>query len=618
MLSLVGVEADPVRDPRHIVLARLLEVAWEKGEDLELEDLITQLVDPPFKKVGVFPLDTFFGPDDRMKLARSLNGVLASPSFEPWRQGPTLDLKGMTQKSEGRVPVSLFYLAHLSDSERMFFTSLLLERVLAWSRTLPGSSNLRALIYFDEVAGYLPPHPADPPSKKPLLTLMKQARAVGVGAMLATQNPVDIDYKAVSNAGTWMIGRLQTPQDRERVMDGLMAATGGVDRSTLDGYFGQLKPRVFLMKQANEDVPQLYHTRWAMAYLRGPLTRAELEKLPQTRAQRASSEPTSRACSAPPEGGSPRVPPVPQGYHCLFLDPNAVFSARLEGFFEDAAEPRRPDGKLFYRPALHAEVQLRFDERAGGFNLDEHHHRLFFPLDKGLPARSRRLLVDNTELLKEPHPEGLFAPLPDFLDEEHELKAARKEMVEELYRNVTRGQWLNPKLKLYGREGESREEFEARCRGLVDDEVDARVAKLRDRYDGKVKRLEAKIARQHQTIERLSQEATGRKAENLLSVGKMVMSLFTKRRPPSVTAAVGRFRRAGGAELRVEHAEEKLAGLQQEVLELQQELEDEVVAIEEKELKALEATEEREVRLDKNDIRVVNFGILWIPVSRRI
>jgi hypothetical protein len=236
LLSLVGVEADPVQDPEHVVLSRIVEEAWLRGEALSLATLIRRLIAPPFREVGVFPVDEFFPPDKRSRLAMRLNGVIAAPSFAPWTRGASLDLAALTRVEQGpggevaAVPLSLFYLAHLDDAERIFFAALLLERIVAWSRTLPGTGGLRALVYFDEVFGFLPPHPKDPPTKGPILTLLKQARAVGVGTVLVTQNPVDIDYKALSNAGLWLVGRLQTERDRERVMDGLLAAGGGLER----------------------------------------------------------------------------------------------------------------------------------------------------------------------------------------------------------------------------------------------------------------------------------------------------------------------------------------------------------------------------------------------------
>lgn len=616
LLSLLEIDADPVRDPRHIVLCQILDCAWEAGEDLTLESLITRLVDPPFQKVGVFPLDTFFKPDDRMKLAMAFNGVLASPTFESWMKGEDIDVQRLTSREGDRVPVSLFYLAHLSETERRFFVSLLLEKVVAWSRTLSGSAGLRALLYFDEVAGYLPPHPANPPTKKPILTLMKQARAVGVGTVLATQNPVDVDYKAISNAGTWWIGRLQTAQDRDRVLDGLLSASGGVDRDTLHNYFGQLKPRVFLLKEAGEDTPRLYHTRWAMSYLRGPVTRQELklfnfEAPSQQAAAPAASEPT------PELPGSETPPPIPEGVDVAYLCPETVFSARLDGFFEEYAEPRRSDGKIYYRPSVYAELQLRFDQKQGGFTLDEHHHRVFFPIDRGMGSHSVRLPLDQHDFSSKPEPDAVFAPLPAALDESDEFKQARKELVDGLYRNVTASQWIHAGLKLYGKDGETRDQFEERCQQAVQENIDAALAKLQDKYDKKVQRIEDQIIKKRQRLEQLEATASGRRTEQLFQAGEMILGFFTKRRR-SVSSALTKHRMASEAKMRAEHAGQELVDLENKLEELKLELLNENEQIEEKERAQLDQIEQRSIRLDKKDIRVVRFGILWVPISRRV
>ncbi|MCK6505677.1 DUF853 family protein [Myxococcota bacterium] len=308
LLGLVGRDSDPVRDPAHIVLSQVLEQAWAAGEDPDLETLILRLVDPPFEKVGVFPLDRFFSPDDRMALAMQLNGIVAAPSFQAWTRGAPLDLVALLGGPEGpppgRVPVHVFTLAHLADPQRQLFLSLLLSGLRAWSRALPGTSGLRAVLFFDEVAGYLPPHPYDPPTKEPLLTLMKQARAVGLGVLLSTQNPVDLDYKALSNAGLWFVGRLQTKQDRDRLLSGL-------GRPDLDEAVASLGRRRFLVVDAKSDQPRTFATRHAMAFLRGPLTSVEIGRLKAPAAKTAPRRPPPPR-PPPPRPSPPRPPPPPR------------------------------------------------------------------------------------------------------------------------------------------------------------------------------------------------------------------------------------------------------------------------------------------------------------------
>ncbi|NLE50434.1 MAG: ATP-binding protein, partial [Chloroflexi bacterium] len=221
LLNLIGKQVQPVKDREHVLIANIFEHAWRQGEDLTLEDVILRVQKPPFAKLGVFDVNTFFPEKDRFSLAMELNNIIAAPSFQSWLQGEPLDIQSLLYTPEGKPRVSIFYVAHLNDAERMFIVTLLLENMLAWMRTLSGTTSLRSILYFDEVFGYFPPHPYNPPSKDPLLRLLKQARAFGVGLVLATQNPGDIDYKGLSNAGTWFIGKLQTENDKNRVLAGL-------------------------------------------------------------------------------------------------------------------------------------------------------------------------------------------------------------------------------------------------------------------------------------------------------------------------------------------------------------------------------------------------------------
>ena len=285
LLGLVGVDADPVRSREHILLSLLVEHAWSAGRDLALAELIRLVQAPPVAEVGVMPLDTSFYPaKERFELAMALNSLLASPGFAAWLEGEPLDPGRLLYTPEGKPRVAIFSIAHLSDAERMFFVSLLLAQTVGWTRTLSGTGSLRALVYMDEVFGYLPPV-AEPPSKRPLLTLLKQGRAFGVGVLLATQNPVDLDYKALSNMGTWFLGRLQTQRDKDRLLDGLEGAAGGapLDRAELDRTLSALGKRVFLMHDVHEPGPTPFHTRWAMSYLAGPLTRDQIRRLADTK-----------------------------------------------------------------------------------------------------------------------------------------------------------------------------------------------------------------------------------------------------------------------------------------------------------------------------------------------
>lgn len=626
LLGLAGRATDPVRDPAHIVLAQILDQAWSRGEDPDLEHLVLKLVDPPFTKVGVLPVDRFFPPDQRMELAMALNAVLASPGFAAWTGGVPLDLPSWLPRAEengGRARVNVVTLAHLGEEQRQFFLSILLGRMLAWSRTLPGTTGLRAVLFFDEVAGFIPPHPANPATKEPLLTMMKQARAVGVGVVLATQNPVDIDYKGIANAGLWCIGRLQTRQDRDRLLKGM-------GRPDLDGAVEGLQKRQFLIQDASRPEPTVIESRHALCYLRGPFTRAETARAraglapvptpPPPPAGRASVPPAADAVSrgAAPvvdDGLLPAPPPSPGD--AWFLDPRMVFHARLGGIFERLAEPHRPDGRLVWRPAVLAELVLRFDEARAGFVEDVHEWRVWFPLHPTGPEAPRKVDLVAGDLLLAPPEGGRFAPLPPWIDEKKKLAAMEKRVVEDLIRTETRGLYSNPALKLYARAGESREAFDARCRAAVEERVDAALADRRERFQQAADRLEDQIRAAEARLAEAEGVARARQTEEVVNLGATVLSWFTGR-TRSVSTAVSKRRQAVQANHKVERHQGELARLREKAFDLERSLEAELEAVRAKEEKALQATVELPIRLQRGDIDLRRFGILWVPVTRRI
>ena len=613
LLALVGVEADPLRSPQALVLSQIVEGAWSSGQDLSLEDLVLRLVDPPFKKVGVFPLDTFYPAQQRLELAMQFNSLLASTGFAAWAGGQALDPAALAQSSSGKVPVNLFYIAHLSESERMFFVSQMLSRLLGWTRSLPGSTQLRALLYFDEVAGYMPPHPANPASKGPLLTMLKQARAVGLGVVLATQNPVDVDYKGLSNAANWWIGRLQTSQDRERVADGLTLAQAGVDRQALQQQFEALQPRHFLYK-SGASAPTTLVTRTTFSWLRGPLTKSEI---PRLQPQKAQPSPTAVVQNPEAPAGLNHAPPVPPGFAQAFLDPEAVFNVRLGGKLEPFALPRRSDGAQAWRPALWGEVALRFDEDKGGFVLDELHHYVFFPLGERLPESWLRLPLESTDVLNSPDGPGVYEPLPGGFDEAREFKAAQQAMLDDVFKRVSSSQWIQADLKLYGAGGESEQDFRDRVERAIQERVDAQVSKLHAKTDKEVASLQERLARYEGKLDNLRNESQRRQTESLWNAGAAVLGLFTGKKR-SLNTAITSVHRSGSAQDRVSQGENELAMLQQKLQDLQDQLQRQIEAIEAREGQARERVEARQVRLDRNDIKLNRFGILWIPVSRRV
>jgi Helicase HerA, central domain len=367
LLALLGINADPLTSREHILLSTILKESWSKGQDLSMENLIRFIQSPPVKKVGVMDIDSFFPVNERAKLAMSLNNLMASPSFAGWMQGQPLDIESLLYSPSGTPKISIISIAHLNDTERMFFVTILLNELVSWMRSQNGTSALRAIFYMDEIYGYFPPS-AKPPSKGPMMTLLKQARAFGLGIVLATQNPVDLDYKGLSNMGTWFLGRLQTQRDKDRVLDGLEGASlqqgAAFDRNAMDKNLSALGKRVFLLNNVNDNAPTIFQTRCAFSFLRGPLSRPEISSLMQSkktvasqpRTSASSSDqsnetpatlPTSAPNSAPKPSGPPIIPPA---IDVRYIVPNKAF---------------RPSNRLEYRPALLANASVHYVRSAG-------------------------------------------------------------------------------------------------------------------------------------------------------------------------------------------------------------------------------------------------------------
>jgi hypothetical protein len=325
MLGLIGLQAEPVKSKEHVLVSNIFEYAWSRGQNLTMEDIILQVQKPPFTKLGVLPIDDYMSEKARTKLSMDMNNIIAAPSFQSWINGEPLNIQSLLYQPDGRARVSIFYIAHLSEAERQFIITLLLENITSWMRSQSGTTSLRSILYIDEMFGYFPPYPKNPPTKEPILRLIKQARAYGLGLILATQNPGDLDYKGLSNAGTWFIGRLQSEHDRRRVMDGLQSmvtANSNLDIAAVNRLIADIEPRVFLMHNVHDTTgPVMVHTRWAMSYLRGPLTRQQVQMLMAGQRQELAAQFPQHAPVAatqpplpdlpPPPGGTGMMPPLP-------------------------------------------------------------------------------------------------------------------------------------------------------------------------------------------------------------------------------------------------------------------------------------------------------------------
>ncbi len=589
LLGLAGFsDLDPVNDREHVLVSRILLEAWQRGEDLTLEKLILRVQRPPFSRLGVFDLEAFYPERERTALAMRLNNLLASPAFALWTRGVPLDVEKLLFDGE-RPRHAVFYLAHLDDAERMFFVTLLLGALEAWTLAQPGTSRLRALLYFDEVYGYLPPS-RKPPSKPPLLRLLKQARAFGVGLVLATQNPVDLDYKALSNAGTWFVGRLQTPQDKDRLLDGLESLAGGADRARLDRLISGLKKRVFLAKNVHRGAPELFSTRWAMNYLAGPLGKEripELNALVGARAEAAASPPEA---PAPPEDTGLAEPPATPGW--------------LEVYYL---------GEGALKPFLLAQAEYRVARRKYGLNATER-------ACVRVPAEALVGIVPFEDFACEPReaypetppPRARYAPLPAVFQDARRMKGLERAFKDWVYQNARVKIFVHPELKLYGRVGEEKDAFLKRAEREAGFRAQEEVEKLKAKYRRRLDALKRRLDRERRELAEDQAELKRRKLEEVGGYLDTVMALFGGRRR-ALTAPLAKRRMAARAAEEVAESEAEIARLQAEIAELSEELAAEAKAIEERWKALAREVEEVELGPYKKDIALEAFGLAWAP-----
>ena len=631
LLGLVGIAADPMRSREHILLATIFEYYWRKGQDLDLPKLILSIQNPPVRQLGVFDVDTFFPQKDRFALAITLNNMIASPAFGAWIQGVPLNIDHMLYGGDAKPNMSIFYIAHLSDAERMFFVTLLLEQVITWMRAQPGTTSLRALVYMDEVFGFFPPV-GEPPSKRPLLTLMKQARAFGVGMMLTTQNPVDLDYKGLTNAGTWFIGKLQAERDKARVLEGLetvsATAGSGFNRSQLDKIIPSLGSRVFLMHNINEDSPVIFQTRWAMSYLRGPLTRSQVKTLMAS--QPAATQPAEEVSqpAAPPAPGiasyaattsavAPALPPdLPQVYL-----PATRSMVDAVGALEKEQGTRLnvTDKKIRYEAQILGTGTVHFvdDKR----NVNQRQAVVLAvepPGGSGLVRwdQAVQLDLDLSALDGQPEADAIFGDVPDSINSARELSALSKDLSDYLYRNWTYPLLFNPALAAYGEPGEDERAFKIRCQQLAREQRDAEVDKLGDAYEKKIDALEAKLRREEQELADDQATYDARKQQEMVSAGDTILSLFggRRRRAGTILSSASKKRElTARAKRDVEESQDQIAAYQQDINDLEKELKDATAEITQRWQTTVDNIETYEVKPRRTDVDVDQVVLAWTP-----
>jgi phage host-nuclease inhibitor protein Gam len=607
LLALLEIDSDPMRGREHILLSTIFDTAWRKGESPDLASLIGQIQKPPVDRIGVLDLESFYPAKERFELAMACNSLLGSPGFAAWMTGEPLDVDRLLYTPAGKPRVAVLSIAHLSDKERMFFVSLLFNQAIGWMRSKPGTTSLRALLCMDEVFGYMPPV-AEPPSKRPLLTLLKQARAYGLGLVLATQNPVDLDYKGLSNVGTWLLGRLQTDRDKQRLLDGLEGAAAGggkFDRAGMEQTLASLGNRVFLLHDVHEDGPVVFQSRWALSYLRGPLTRPEIKRLMEPRKAAAAPQETPRPATSgvPASGAASAAPVLPPDVAQRFLP--------LRG---------RPDG-VVYTPALFAAATLHYTDDKKGIDHAEE-VALIVPLKEGeapdwYAAEAVDLAKDDLEA--EPAAGARFAGLPDEAVRAKSYDAWRKQLEDALFRTRTCDLLRSPSLGELCRPGESERDFRIRLGDRAREERDAQVEALRKKYAPKVAQLQDRIRRAEQNKEKQQAQAKQQTWSTVLSAGGAVLGALFGRK----TLSAANFGKAGTAirgvgrtfqeRQDVNQAEENVGALQQQLTGLNTELEAEVVELQQRFDPTKEALETLSLKPKKKDVEVRFLTLAWAP-----
>ena len=591
LLSLIGINADPLDSKEYILLAQIISMSWMNEEDLSIEVLIGKIIKPSFKKIGVLSLDDFYPQDTRFKLATKFNALLASPSFSLWLQGENLDIQNLLYDENGKAKVAIFSIAHLNDDERMFFVTLLLNKYIAWMRRQSGTSALKTLLYMDEIYGFFPPS-KNPPSKEPMLLLLKQARAFGVGVVLSTQNPVDLDYKGLSNIGTWFIGRLQTSQDIERVIDGLGGKVGSsFDKGEIKNLLANLKKRTFFLKSAHLDDVRLFATRWVMSYLKGPLKRDEISMLmkAQKEMQQKSADTTPKEASH--DGGV-------QNYQTI--------DESIPQYYEPDATQTHT-----YSPTLGAKVKIHFYQQRRGIDM-KRKSTLTLVLDENMQtivwedAYTEALAFSKFPLLAPS--KAKFYPLPEKISEDKGLKKAIRELKESLYRSENLSLYRCASPKMESKVEESKSDFIVRVQDALNDKKEQEIEKLQERYAKKEKTLTDRLSRAKERVEKESSDSTSSMIETGIAV---LGALFGKASPTKIGSAL----RKGSKVLKergdMSRAEERVAAVEDDIEALEYELEDKIDALNEKYTLEDTQIETFSIKPRKTDIDVELCAVVW-------
>ncbi|MBE0583489.1 MAG: DUF87 domain-containing protein, partial [Desulfofustis sp.] len=603
LLSLVRVEGDPLTSREHILVSSILLHYWRSGQDLTLESLIGALVNPPFDKVGVFSLAQFFPQADRMALAMKINNVIASPSFASWLQGQPLDIQRILYGEDGRPRTAIFSIAHLSDAERMFFVTLMLNAVISWMRRQQGASSLKALFYMDEIFGYFPPT-ANPPSKRPMLLLLKQARAYGLGVVLATQNPVDLDYKGLANIGSWFIGRLQTAQDQNRVLDGIVGAGGsGFSRNEVRTLLADMKGRRFILASAHRDEPLLFETRWVMSYLKGPIGLPEIATLMKGQRGRTSADLPAPVRHDHWSGQlSDQAPLLSNGITQIFCQPPLLVEQPV------------------FQPWLAMAASVRFYQASRGID-EVRRCALRLPLDESFARidwqTAEPLEIDPDSCAAVPPTGSLFHALPMEVTALKDLRGVERDFADYLYQNERLELLRAPAVKLESRPGERAADFSVRIADFLREQKEVEAEKVLAGFARKREQLAKRLEAAYLKVDKERGDVSARKTDSLISFGTAILGAVLGRKALSsttMTRTAGSIRSVGRVAKEkedVRRAEEAAALIEQEIGQLDAEQQQAIAALADTYDPARIETETISLKPRRADIFEVRGSLMW-------
>jgi hypothetical protein len=622
LLALLGIEADPITSREHILLSNIIESSWAAGKGLDLAGMIHAVQTPPFERIGIMDLEAFYPPRDRFELALRLNNLLAAPGFEAWMEGDPINISRMLYSDQGKPRASIFSISHLADSERMFFVAALLNEILAWVRTQPGTTSLRAILYMDEIFGYFPPV-KNPPSKAPLLTLLKQARAFGLGVVLSTQNPVDLDYKGLSNTGSWFIGRLQTERDKSRVLEGLegAAAGSGFNRAGMEEILAGLGQRVFLLNNVHENRPVTFQTRWALSYLRGPMTREQIKKLTADNNIRAR-------LAAPPAADDPSavakapVASTPDVRSATAINTPPVIPPGIKAYYLPASGAGQG---LEYLPAAAGWIEVHYSN-AGNKVSASAKLALAAKLEDGPVTLdwdlAQEIALAAADLATDPLAGTSFAKLPAAAKNAKNYAKWSKDLIRWVCQNRPLRIYQSQRFGLAGSPGESRGEFLARLAQAAREKRDLEVEKLRRKYSSQFDTLNNRLMRAEQAVMREKEQAQSSKIQTAISFGSAILGAFMGRKAVSAGSAT-RFGTAMRSASRIRKESMDINRAQQTLEATRLQLED----LDQRFRKDLERTEaafdpesepigEVLVKPKGSDLTLEFFGLVWLPYRR--